>query len=155
MEGRTDLLFWDEFDTDVYAIFGLVEFEAATDHTIALSARYDVEDREVSNKVPNVASAAAFGGGGPINPAYDGSFTDVISDRDDEFKQFQPKLSWRWAFQEDASLYASYGVGFRSGGFNNIGSAALVESQYATIATRPANLRDEYDKEVSTALKLA
>ena len=154
VEGRTDLLFWDEFDTDVYAIFGLVEFEAATDHTIALSARYDVEDREVSNKVPNVASAAAFGGGGPINPAYDGSFTDVISDRDDEFKQFQPKLSWRWAFQEDASLYASYGVGFRSGGFNNIGSAALVESQYATIATRPANLRDEYDKEVSTAFEI-
>ena len=151
--GRTDLLFWDDFDTDVWAIFGLVEFEAATNHTIALSGRYDVEDREVSNNVPNVPTATAFGGGlGPINPAY--QFNDVIADRDDEFKQFQPKLSWRWAFRDDASLYASYGVGFRSGGFNNIGSAALVESEYATIATRPANLRDEYDKEVSTAFEL-
>ena len=153
VEGRTDLLFWDDFDTEVWAIFGLVEFELAANHTIALSGRYDVEDREVSNNVPNVATAAAFGGGlGPINPAY--QFTDVIADRDDEFKQFQPKLSWRWAFKEDASLYASYGVGFRSGGFNNIGSAALVESEYATIATRPANLRDEYDKEVSTAFEV-
>lgn len=152
--GRTDLLFWDEFDTDVFAVFGLVEFDLAEDHTIAISARYDVEDREVSNKVPNVASASAFGGGGPINPAYDGSFTDVIADRDDDFSQFQPKLSWRWSFSEDASLYASYGVGFRSGGFNNVGSAALVDSQYATIDTRPANLRDEYDKEVSTAFEI-
>ncbi len=154
VQGRTDQLFWDEFETDVYAIFGQVEFEPAENHTISLSGRFDVEDREVSNKVPNVASAAAFGGGAPINPAYNGSFTDIIPGRDDSFQQFQPKLSWRWAFNDDASLYASYGVGFRSGGFNNIGSAALVDGAYATINTRPANLRDEYDKEVSTAFEL-
>ncbi len=152
--GRTDLLFWDEFETDVYAIFGLYEFQIAADHTITLSGRYDVEDREVDNKVPNVPSASAFGGGAPINPAYDGSFTDVIPGRDDDFKHFQPKLSWRWAFDDQASFYASYGVGFRSGGFNNIGSAALVDSAYANIPTRPANLRDEYDKEVSTSFEL-
>lgn len=154
VEGRTDLLFWDEFDTDVFAIFGSVEFKLNADHTIALTGRYDIEDREVSTKVPNVASAAAFGGGAPINPAYDGSFTDVIPDRDHEFKQFQPKVSWRWAFMDDASFYASYGLGFRSGGFNNVGSAALVDAQYASIDTRPANLRDEYDKEVSTAFEI-
>lgn len=152
--GRTDLLFWDDFETDVYAIFGMIEFEPAVDHTITLSGRYDVEDRSVDNRVPNVASAAAFGGGAPINPAYDGSFTDVIPGRDKEFKQFQPKLSWRWAFDETASVYASYGVGFRSGGFNNIGSAALVAGAFATINTRPANLRDEYDKEVSETFEL-
>ncbi len=154
VQGRTDLLFWDDFETDVYAIFGLYEFPLGANHTITLSGRYDVEDRKVDNNVPNVASASAFGGGAPINPAYDGSFTDVIPGRDEEFKQFQPKLSWRWAVADQASLYASYGVGFRSGGFNNIGSAALVETAYATINTRPANLRDQYDKEVSTSFEL-
>ena len=152
--GRTDLLFWDKFDTDVFAVYGMAEFEPAENHTITLAGRYDIEDRDVSNKVPNVPSSSAFGGGSPINPAYDGSFADSIPSRDDEFKQFQPKVSWRWAFKNDASLYASYGVGFRSGGFNNLGSAALVESAYATIDTRPENLRDEYDKEVSKAFEI-
>jgi iron complex outermembrane receptor protein len=154
VDGRTDLLFSDEFETDAYAVYGQYEFDITDNQTLTLSGRYDSEDREVSNKVPNVASAAAFGGGAPINPAYDGSFTDVIPDRDEDFSQFQPKVSWRWAFSDDASVYASYGVGFRSGGFNNIGSAALVDAAYATIPTRPANLRDEYDKEVSEAFEV-
>jgi len=152
--GRTDFLFWDEFETDVWAVFGSVEFDIGDRHTLSLAARYDEEDREVSNKVPNVLSSNNFGGGSPINPAYDGSLTDTIPDRDESFSEFQPKLSWRWAIADDASVYASYGVGFRSGGFNNIGSQALVESQYAGIPTRPANLRDEYDKEVSSSFEL-
>ena len=154
VSGRTDLLFADNFETNVWAIYAQYEFDVADNHSVTLSARYDSEDREVSNEVPNVASASSFGGGGAINPAYDGSFTDTIPDRDEKFSQFQPKASWRWAFREDASIYASYGVGFRSGGFNNIGSAALVNTVYATIPTRPANLRDEYDKETSKAFEL-
>ncbi|ARN73978.1 TonB-dependent receptor [Oceanicoccus sagamiensis] len=152
VENRTDLLFWDEFETDVYAIFGSIDYEINAEHSVSLAARYDEEEREVSNNVPNVASAQAFGGGGPINPAY--ALTSTIEDRDEEFSQFQPKVSWNWGFSEEASMYASYGVGFRSGGFNNLGSSALVESAYANIPTRPANLNDDYEKEVSKSFEL-
>ncbi len=161
VEGRTDLLFWDDFETDVYAIFGSIDYEINAEHSISLAARYDEEEREVSNNVPNVQAAQAFGGISPltfgaatINPAYDGSFTDTIENRDEEFSQFQPKVSWNWGFMEEASMYASYGVGFRSGGFNNLGSSALVESAYATLDTRPANLNDDYEKEVSKSFEL-
>lgn len=152
--GRTDLLFWDSFDTDVMAIFGSIDYDISDQHSVSLAVRYDQEDREVSNKVPNVLSSNNFGGGSPINPAYDGSLTDSIPDRDDDFSQFQPKLSWTWNPSEQASVYASYGVGFRSGGFNNLGSAALVESQFGNLGTQPQNLRDEYDKEVSSSFEV-
>ncbi len=154
VEGRTDLLFWDDFDTDVIAVFGSIDYDINEQHSVSLAARYDQEDREVSNKVPNVLSSNNFGGGAPINPAYDGSLTDTIPDRDEEFSQFQPKLSWTWTPTEEASIYASYGVGFRSGGFNNLGSAALVEAQFGSFGTQPQNLRDEYDKEVSTSFEI-
>ncbi len=152
--GRTDLLFWDDFDTKVWSIFGSVDFDITDSQVISIAGRYDREDREVANKVPNVGSAGAFGGFSPINPAYDGSFTDTISDRGEDYSQFQPKVSWRWDAGADYSVYASYGVGFRSGGFNSLGSEALIDSQFAAISTRPANLRDEYDKEVSTSFEL-
>ncbi|MGK0440590.1 MAG: iron complex outermembrane receptor protein [Pseudohongiellaceae bacterium] len=152
--GRTDLLFSDKFETDVMAVFASLNYDVNDEHTVSLAARYDEESREVSNKVPNVLSSNAFGGGGPINPAYDGTLTDTISDRDADFSQFQPKLTWRWALMDEASVYASYGVGFRSGGFNNLGSQDLVEAQFGTFGTQPQNLRDEYDKEVSTSYEL-
>ncbi|WP_200821283.1 TonB-dependent receptor [Oceanicoccus sp. KOV_DT_Chl] len=159
--GRTDLLFNDQFDTDVASIFGSVDFDLTENQTLSIAGRYDQEDRDVSNKVPNVPGAQAFGGINPntfavatINPAYDGSFTDTISDRSEEFSQFQPKVSWRWVATEDASVYASYGVGFRSGGFNNIGSKDLVDSVFGTFGTEPQELNDDYDKEVSKSFEL-
>ena len=154
VEGRTDLLFWDDFDTDVIALFGSVDYDINDHHSVSLAARYDEEDRGVSNKVPNVLSSNNFGGGSPINPAYDGSLTDTIPDRDEDFSQFQPKLSWTWTPSDQASIYASYGVGFRSGGFNNLGSAALVDNQFGSLGTQPQNLRDEYDKEISTSFEV-
>ncbi|MDC3332828.1 TonB-dependent receptor [bacterium] len=159
--GRTDSLFWDDFETDVAAIFGSLEWTINDEHSLSLAARYDEEEREVSNNVPNVQAATAFGGISPItfgpatlNPAYDGSFTDTIADRDEKFTQFQPKVTWKWSLMDEASVYASYGVGFRSGGFNNIGSSALVDAAYANIPSRPANLNDDYEKEVSKSLEV-
>ena len=154
VEGRTDLAFWDDFSTDVIALFGSLDYDINDQHSVSLAARYDEEDRDVSNKVPNVPSSNNFGGGAPINPAYDGSFTDSIPDRSEEFSQFQPKLSWTWTPVDEASIYASYGVGFRSGGFNSLGSAALVQNEFGSLGTQPQNLRDEYDKEVSTSFEL-
>ncbi|NRB39466.1 MAG: TonB-dependent receptor [Pseudomonadales bacterium] len=152
--GRTDLLFWDNFDTEVIAIFANVEFDLSDEHTLFMAVRYDKESRKVFNQVPNVLAENTFGGGGVINPAFDGTLTDTIPERGREYSQFQPKVSWRWSVLDEVSVYASYGVGFRSGGFNNLGSAALVEANFGSFGTQPQNLRDEYDKEVSSSYEL-
>jgi iron complex outermembrane receptor protein len=98
-----------------------------------------------------------------INPAYtvNPAFaTDGIPDRSETFEQFQPKASVNWELTDDFALFASYGYGFRSGGFNSSGSAATAETFYGglTLDDGTPNLRDvsdTYDKEISKAASSA
>ncbi len=152
----TDLLFWDDFDTEVYAVFGQVEMDVGEKGELALALRYDEEDRKVNNKVPNVLAPQIFGlfFHPPINPAFDGSGTDSIPDRDESFNEWQPKISYTHSFTDELSAYASYGVGFRSGGFNSLGSEATVNGTFGTYPTAPQNVRDDYDKEVTDSYEI-
>lgn len=164
----TDLLFWDDFDTDVIAVFGELAFDMSDTMELSFAMRWDQEDRSVSNKVPAVRSSGLNINAVdsvtfeplPINPGFNANL-DPIPDRSRTFDQFQPKLTWRWALSDAANVYASWGIGFRSGGFNNLGSAALLDFWFNAGPGGPgeavdAELRisDEYDKEVSNAYEL-
>ena len=72
----TDQLFWDEFDTDVIAVFGELAFDMGDSMELSLAMRWDQEDREVSNKVPAVLSSGnnINVAGQPINPAFHTDF---------------------------------------------------------------------------------
>jgi iron complex outermembrane receptor protein len=50
--------------------------------------------------------------------------------------------------------YASWGRGFRSGGFNSIGSEATVNGTFGSYPTAPQNVRDDYDKEVTDTFEV-
>lgn len=163
VEGVTDLLFWDDFSTTVYSAFGQAVLNLTSGMELALEGRFDIEDREVSNKVPKASisylNSGAFGGRttadtGPINPAR-ANVNDDIPARSESFSQFQPKVSLRFNLSEGSRLYTSYGVGFRSGGFNSLGSNRLIDENF-NIAAIGANLSisDQYDKEVSTAIEV-
>jgi len=164
----TDLMFSDQFDTSVMAIFGQLEFDISEDMEIAVAGRYDREERDVRNQVPNEAgSGLNINSSGSINPAFGGN-PNGIPNRSATFSQFQPKVTWSWNAAEDLNVYASWGVGFRSGGFNSIGSEALLDLWYgdtcpvfvpscgAPGVAVDANLgvSDEYKKEVSTSFEL-
>ncbi len=165
----TDLLFWDEFDTSVFALFGELSIDATESQELSFALRWDMEDREVSNQVPNVAASGLNVNTldpvtfqpGPINPGFVSNPTG-IPDRSRDFKQFQPKVTWRWAANDNVNVYASWGVGFRSGGFNSLGSSDLLEFWFNTglpgLYTNPVNaqlvINDSYDKEVSTNTEL-
>lgn len=51
-------------------------------------------------------------------------------------------------------MYASYGVGFRSGGFNSSGSAALINSQLNIPVNAGLGVSDTYKKEVSKSFEV-
>ncbi len=172
----TDLLFWDEFETTVFAVFGEVSFDLGEAMELSVALRYDNEDREVRNKVP-AATASGLNvntlipptfAPGPINPAFNANF-DPIPERSRDFDQLQPKVTWRWSANDAVNVYASWGIGFRSGGFNSIGSEALLNFWFnssgagcpAVPLTAPGEcvdaelvIRDEYDKEVSNAFEI-
>jgi iron complex outermembrane receptor protein len=152
----TDLLYDDDFSSKVYAVFGQIAWDVMDNLELALALRYDSEDREVSNNVPTCSAtdtasctaqtaSFAFFGNPYINPAYTVNpdyATSGIPNRSETFEQVQPKLSANWKLTEDFALFASYGYGFRSGGFNSSGSEATVNTFYGLAGGTPLCLGD-------------
>jgi iron complex outermembrane recepter protein len=174
----TDLLFDDELNSKVSAVFGQIAYDVAPGAELALALRYDSEERSVDNNVPTGANAFAqtpLFGPGPtapfINPAYTVNpalATSGIPDRDKTFSQLQPKLSLNWKFTDDWAAFASYGYGFRSGGFNSTGSNATIQTflgglrfvdAAGNVTTTPSLVTqgisyDDYKKEVAKAAEI-
>ena len=143
----TSLLLSDAFDTNVYALFGNVEAELG-DLTAGLALRYDIEDRSSTPQVPNATDPFT---GGPINPGLAfGAFSEVNA----TFKQLQPKVSLSWQPSADFNLYANWGIGFKSGGFNNQGSSAIIDANFVQFIGADVTIEDQYDKEVSSAFEV-
>ncbi len=163
----TDLLFSDTFDTSVLSAFGQIEYDVSDKMEVAFALRYDYEDRTVSNNVPDVSASGLNvntiidGVVGPINPALSAN-PGGIPDRSRSFSQFQPKITLSYELSDNVNSYASYGVGFRSGGFNSIGTEATLDFWFNSSATgdTPGDavnaqllVSDEYDKEVTTNIE--
>ena len=151
----TDLLYNDTFDSTVWAVFGQLAYDVTDNVELALALRYDDEDRSVNNHVPTCVNggtncyAQTFGFNfytNPyINPAYTANpayATDGIPNRSRSYSQLQPKFSANWDVNDEWTLFASYGYGFRSGGFNSSGSEATIAQAYGTAGSTPLCLGD-------------
>ena len=185
----TEQLVWDNFTSDVYAGFANLSYDITDSIEGSLALRYDNEKRKVKNLVPVAARTAyfdynpfdnAFVGNSPLNPALVPALNPnlrpdgTIPDRSESFSEFQPKVSLTWKASDDLTAYANWGVGFKSGGFNNTGSATTVDlfiNCYTgrgltnVAANCPGNrpgagtlrtviVRDNYDKETSQATEI-
>lgn len=148
----TSLLLADSFNTDVYAAFGNAEYEFG-DLTAGVALRYDIEDRRTNSLVPNVLDPIT---GGPINP---GQLFGTLDPASETFEQLQPKVNLSWKPSANLNLYANWGIGFKSGGFNNQGSSAIIDTFYGdgvTPGTIDADVTifDRYRKETSSAFEV-
>ncbi|MEP3050851.1 MAG: TonB-dependent receptor [Erythrobacter sp.] len=144
----TTQLYSDDFSTNVFAAFGSIDWEASDRLDIGLALRYDIEDRSVSSLVPTAIDPFT---GGPINP---GQAFGPIADQDATFRQLQPKISLRYGVSDDVNLYANWGIGFKSGGFNNQGSAAIVDQAFNQFIGTNILIEDQFRKESSSAFEL-
>lgn len=156
-----------DFDTSVASVYGQVEFDINDTMELAFALRYDYESRDVNNKVPNVAGSGLnvnlLDGNFqalPINAALS-NFPNGIPNRSESFSQLQPKVTWSWQASDEINVYASYGVGFRSGGFNSVGTEDTLNFWFNAGYGGPGeavgagiSVPDAYDKEVSTNIEL-
>ncbi len=97
--------------------------------------------------------------GSPLNPAFVDFTTctinNAIPDRSEVWDEIQPKVSLRWDVVEQVSLFASWGRGFKSGGFNNLGSQATIDLFFDNPGVNAGlSIADEFDKETSDAFEL-
>lgn len=148
----TTQLFNDAFKTDVYAIFASFDTDLTDRLNLSVAGRYDTEARKVRSLVPAVRDPIT---GGPINPgqAVTGGVVQPIAPQAETFRQFQPKISLRYEVTPDINLYGNWGIGFKSGGFNNQGSAAIVNSAFNQFIGTSVDIDDQYRKEVSSAFE--
>ncbi len=165
----TQQLVWDDFDTDVYAVFGQLAYDVTETIEASLALRYDREERDVQNKVPTTATTTFIDtcfdspplsagdptpGVDPINPGL--CATGTIPDKSEDWDQVQPKFSLTWDATDNLTAFASAGMGFKSGGFNSQGSEATVDSfvNVAVVAGTggtfsEVNVSDVFDEETS------
>ncbi|MFT7286863.1 MAG: iron complex outermembrane receptor protein [Halieaceae bacterium] len=149
----TEQLAWDQFDTDVFAVFGSVDYDLSDTLTFSAALRYDQEKRDVSNKVdPDARNQFLRGGNVPLNVGLDfGS----IEDQSETYSQVQPKVSLAWIPSEEWTFFGNWGIGFKSGGFNNSGSAATIEGAFnIPLINAGLNITDDFDKETSSAFEV-
>ncbi len=151
-DNPTSLLLADKFSTNVYAAFGSLEYKPSDQFAAGVALRYDIEERSASSLVPTATDPFT---GGPINP---GQAFGPLTDKNATFKQFQPKVTLSYKPTPDLNLYANWGIGFKSGGFNNQGSAAVVNASFNNGVTpgtivSGVTIRDQYDKEWSSAFE--
>ena len=149
----TSLLLADAFRTNVYAAFGSADYEVSDQFKLGLALRYDIEDRSTSSRVPTATDPFT---GGPINP---GQAFGALTPKSASFKQLQPKVSLSWRPNDNTNIYANWGIGFKSGGFNNQGSSAVINASFNNGVTpgtidADVNIPDQYDKEVSSAFEV-
>lgn len=145
----TSQLYADRFKTNVYAGFGSIDYAPSPKFKAGFALRYDIEDRSVSNRVPNVADPIT---GAKINPGL--PLTGPIPDKSKSFKQLEPKLSLSFRPNEHTNLYANWGVGFKAGGFNNSGSSATVNTNFNVPSIGAGVvINDQFRKERSSAFE--
>ncbi len=99
----------DDNDNTASAVFGNVDFDVTDAVELSLALRYDRDERE--QQVSPLSTAGAPG---------------AVNER--TYDHLQPKVSIRWLPGDDFNLYGSWGVGFRSGQFNQNGVGAAAES---------------------------
>ncbi len=147
-----------------------------------MALRYDREDRDVNNRVPGpdvqrsnfIEFTPAFVvpglgpvpcedglTGSPLNPAFITGVTatggcvttNAIPDRSKVWDEIQPKVALRWDVNDDFTTFATWGRGFKSGGFNNQGSAATVDIFFNSFGAG-LSISDEFEKETSDAFEV-
>ncbi len=155
---RTEQLSWDAYKTRAYAIFGSADWKMADTLTLSTALRYDNERRKIHNLIPTDArtqyidfDGAPFTGGAPLNPAL---LNGPIPDQQKTFSQVEPKVSLTFKPDTSFSLYANYGKGFKSGGFNNSGAGAIIDNAFNQTIGAALNITDNYGKETSDAFEL-
>lgn len=88
----------EENDNDAYSAFAQVDYDITDRTTLGVSLRYDTDERQQTNASD------------PARPTRSKSFSDV-----------QPRVVIDHKLNDDQLVYATYGTGFRSGGFNGVG----------------------------------
>lgn len=128
---------WLLTETEVWSIFGNVEYDLTENLTFSFAARYDDEERVTTNLNSNFV---------PLFNIFPGLVQTF------KFDKFQPRVSLSWQASDQLNFFASYGQGYRAGGFNAPGTRQLVLAVDGLPAT--SNIQDSYQPEEAESFEI-
>ncbi len=132
-------------DTTSFAVFGDFSYDVTDDLSISVGARWTRDEKDA-----RVFKANYVGLGSPItgrNVAPAATLTNYTASA--TFEEFTPRLSITYALNEDLNVYAAYGRGFKSGGFDMRGDATATP---ATVNGYDPEIVDSYEIGLKGAL---
>ncbi len=146
---------FNRYGAENFAPFGNIQFDVNDQIELQLALRYDIEKRDVRTLTPDIPNP--FFGVAPGAPAATYNLCVANTGRAPQdcfeertFKQLQPKATAIYKFPSgNGSVFASYGRSFKSGGYNPIGTRAVLLQGLPNIL-----VQDSYDKEVSDSYEL-
>lgn len=154
-ESNNPTLNIDAYDATArnFAVFANAQFDITDSLELSVAGRYDIERRTLATTTPDVVNP--FFGIAPGAPFATYNVCVAVTGRPAAdckdartFKQFQPRVSLIYKF-DSGSVYAAWGKGFKSGGFNNIGTRAVI------ISGDPNSLvQDSFKKEVTESYEV-
>ena len=174
----TDALVLDDFETTVLSGFGSINYDMTDRLELSFALRYDIEDRKVKNAVPSPADGAVSTridycgnffddgctlngaplGGTPWNPAFidldTGAVSSRVADRSEEFDAIQPKVSLTYDVSDNTTVFGSWGVGFKTGGFNNLGGTEIISLFLVNPDGLPVAPPEIYEEETSSSFEV-
>lgn len=98
----------DDNDNSAYALFGQLNYDVSDQFEASLALRYD-EDQRAQIVSPHNSTGSQG------------------ARREATFDKLQPKITLRYLANPRVNLFVSYSEGFRSGQFNQLGTAAAAE----------------------------
>lgn len=104
----------DDNDNKAWALFGNIAYDLTNRLELAFAGRYD-KDKRRQFVLPNQTGSL---------PAGCSTATPDLCVKRDSYDLFQPKFTAKYMVSDDFNLFGSWGVGFRSGQFNQSGVAA-------------------------------
>ncbi|MBD2842621.1 TonB-dependent receptor [Erythrobacter rubeus] len=145
----------NSFGAENFAPFGNIQYDITDDIEFQVALRYDIENRDVTTLTPDIPNP--FFGIAPGAPAATYNLCVANTGRtadecfeDRTFRQLQPKVTLTYKFPSgNGSVFANYGRSFKSGGFNPIGTRAVLVQGLPDIL-----VEDSYDKEVSDSFEI-
>lgn len=142
-----------QYKTINYAPFASAQFDITDRLHLNVAGRYDTERRtirEAASPAINPLTGVSYNTCVALTGR---AFNDCFSKT--TFTQFEPKASLSYDLVGIGSIYASYGRGFKSGGFNPIGAReALIGALPPGIPVSSVYVQDGYEKEVSTSYEI-
>jgi iron complex outermembrane receptor protein len=164
----TRIYFEDDKGGHNIAPFANVQIDITERLELGLAGRYDIERRYITSQ-----------GSDAISPFTGTSFNQCVrilkltlaqctDGFDRTFRQFSPKVNLTYKIDDFGSVYASWGKGFKTGGYNNIGvrellvgsrtqtNIALGQTPEVARANAEAQIftQDTFEKEVATSYEL-